>query len=71
MMAIQEDPPLACVQQPLEVDCREFYGPPTTHLVATIEDLTDMLDYTLENAEYMNENNGATANTDVAPPVTG
>ena len=70
MMAIREDPPSACVQQPLEVNYREFYDPPTTHLVATVEDLTDMLDYISENAEYMDEDSGAMANTNAAPPVT-
>jgi hypothetical protein len=32
---------------------REFCVPPTTHLVATVEDLTDMLDYASE--DYMDE----------------
>ena len=31
------------------------YIPPTTHLVDTIEDLTDMLDYASEEAEDMDE----------------
>jgi hypothetical protein len=29
----------------LKADDREIYIPPTTHLVATIDDLTDVLDY--------------------------
>lgn len=38
-----------------EMDHREFYIPPTTHLVATIEDLTDMLDNASEEAEDMDD----------------
>jgi hypothetical protein len=29
----------------LKADDREIYAPPTTHLVATVDDLTDVLDY--------------------------
>ena len=29
----------------LKADDREIYVPPTTHLVATVDDLTDVLDY--------------------------
>ena len=29
----------------LKADDRKIYIPPTTHLVATIDDLTDVLDY--------------------------
>jgi hypothetical protein len=68
MMALRDDPTSACVQQPFGADFREFYVPPTTHLVAAVKDLTNMLDYTSENAEYMDEDSGATANTDAAPP---
>jgi hypothetical protein len=40
-------------------------------LVATIDDLTDMLDYNSENAEYMDEEDVTVANAEVGPPVTG
>jgi hypothetical protein len=32
----------------LKADVREIYVPPTTHLVATVDDLTDVLDYSSE-----------------------
>ena len=72
-MTIQEDLPFAHNHQPFEAYHEEFYIPPTTHLVATVDDLTDMLDYNSENVEYMDEDSGATSSTDVAPPspVTG
>ena len=70
MIAIREDPPSVCVQQPLEACLGEFYVPPTTHLVATVEDLTDMLDYNSENAYSMDENNGATANANSTTLIT-
>ena len=54
-MTIQEDLPSAFNHQPFEEYPKEFCIPPTTHLVATIDDLTDMLDYNLENTEYMDE----------------
>jgi hypothetical protein len=46
-----------------EADCREFCVPPTAHLVATVEDLTDMLDYAFDEADYMDED------LDI-PPIT-
>ena len=69
-MALQEDQPSAHNHQPFKAYDREFYVLPTTHLVATIDDLTDMRDYNLENAEYMDEEDGATTNANIAPPVT-
>ncbi|KAI4994563.1 hypothetical protein ZWY2020_034204, partial [Hordeum vulgare] len=32
---------------------RELYSPPTTHFIATIEDLTDLLDFSSKEAEDM------------------
>jgi hypothetical protein len=46
-----------------EANCREFRVPPTAHLVATVEDLTDMLDYASDEDDYMDED------LDV-PPIT-
>ena len=34
---------------------REFYVPPTTHFIATVDDLTDMLDYASEVLECMDD----------------
>ena len=65
------DQPSAHNHQPFEAYCGEFSVPPTTHLVATVDDFTDMLDYNLENSEYMDDDGGATADTDAGPPVTG
>lgn len=38
-----------------EVDYGDFYDPPTTHFIATVEDLTDALDYASEELEDMDE----------------
>ncbi|KAI4964535.1 hypothetical protein ZWY2020_005535, partial [Hordeum vulgare] len=34
-----------------QADYENLYGPPTTHLVATVDDLTDILDYAFEEVE--------------------
>lgn len=44
-MSISDDKTSVYNQIGLKADNREIYTPPTTHLVATVEDLTDMLDY--------------------------
>ena len=36
----------------------EFYVPPTTHFIATIEDLTDMLDYASKDIDGMDDDAG-------------
>ena len=36
----------------------EFYVPPTTHFIATVEDLTDMLDYASEDIDGMDDDAG-------------
>ena len=50
-MTIQEDMTSSHNHQPFEAYHGEFYVPPTTHLVATIDDLTYMLDYNSEDTE--------------------
>ena len=40
-------------QPGLGAESREFYVPPTTHFIATVEDLIDMLDYDFENIDGM------------------
>lgn len=50
----------------LEAESGEFYDLPTTHLIATVEDLTDMLDYALDdNADDADDESGQ------VPPITG
>lgn len=36
-----------------DADYEDFYDPPTTHLVATVEDLTGILDYSSVEVEDM------------------
>ena len=43
------------IQFGLEADGREFRFPPTTHFIATIEDLTNMLDYGSEDIDGMDD----------------
>ena len=45
-------------QPGLGAESREFYVPPTTHFIATVEDLTDMLDYDSENIDSMDDDAG-------------
>ena len=51
----------------MEADDREFHFPPTTHFIATIEDLTDMLDYDSEDIDGMDDDAGE----EQEPPHTG
>ena len=41
-----------------EADDEEIRGPPTTHLVATVDDLTDMLDFGSEDIDGMDDDAG-------------
>ena len=38
-----------------DADDEEIQSPPTTHLVATVDDLTDMLDYDSEDIDCMDD----------------
>ena len=58
-MKTTDDPTLIHTQVGLEAGQEGFFVPPTTHLVATIEDLMDMLDYASEEAEDMEEEDRA------------
>ena len=42
----------------LEADDGEFRFPPTTHFIATVEDLTDTLDYDSEDIDGMDDDAG-------------
>ena len=46
------------VRQDWDADDEEIRGPPTTHLVATVDDLTDMLDFDSEDIDGMDDNAG-------------
>ena len=56
-------------QPELGAECGEFCVPPTNHLVATVGDLTDMLDYVSEDIDGMD--NDAEADSGHNPPITG
>ena len=47
-----------CAQPGLGAESGEFYILPTTHFIATIEDLTDMLDYDSEDIDGMEDDAG-------------
>ena len=53
----------------LEADDREFRFPPATHYIATVEDLTDMLDYGSEDIDGMDDD--ADEEQGQNPPFTG
>ena len=46
------------VRQDWDADDEEIRRPPTTHLVATIDDLTDMLDFDSEDIDGMDADAG-------------
>ena len=50
-----------------EADDEEFHYPPTTHLIATVDDLTDMLDFDSEDINGMDDDAGE----EEEPPPTG
>ena len=47
-----------------------IFSPPSTHLVATVEDLTDVLAYASEEATDMDEDVGETSETTPPPAIT-
>ena len=42
----------------LGAESGEFYAPTTTHFIATVEDLTDMLNYASEDIDGMDDDAG-------------
>ena len=46
------------VRQDWDADDKEIRRPPTTHLVATVDDLTDMLDFDSEDIDGMDDDAG-------------
>ena len=67
--AITEVSPPNHTQLELGAESREFYVPPTTHLIATVEDLTDMLDYASEDINGMDDDVEAKPGQNL--PITG
>ena len=57
-LVITEEPPPNCAQPGLGAENREFFFPPATHLIATVEDLTDMLDYAPADIDGMDDDAG-------------
>ena len=55
------------VRQDWDAYDEEIRGPPTTHLVATVDDLTDMLDFDSEDIDGMDDDAG----DEQEPPHTG
>ena len=53
----------------LQDDDREFRSPPATHFIATVKDLTDMLDYGSDDIDGMDDDAGEEEAQD--PPFTG
>ena len=50
-----------------EADDEEILSPPTTHLIATVDDLTDMLDFDSEDIDGMDDDAGE----EQEPPLMG
>ena len=50
-----------------EADNEEIRSPPTTHLIATVDDLTDMLNFDSEDIDGMDDDAG----DEQEPPPTG
>ena len=75
MLNSLKNPSLAEDSQPnyirleLGADGGEFCFPPATHFIATVEDLTDELDYDSENIDGMDDNAGEEEAQN--PPFTG
>ena len=58
ILSLAGDPQPNSVRFGLGADDREFYFPPATHFIATVEDLTDMLDYGFEDIDGMDDDTG-------------
>ena len=55
-------------QHRLGAEVGEFYTPPITHLISTVKDLTDMLDYAYEDIDDMDDDVDAERSQN--PPTT-
>ena len=54
-LSLSGDPRPNYVRLEWEADDEEIRSPPTTHLIATVDDLTDMLDFDSEDIEGMDD----------------
>ena len=68
-LAITEVSLLNYAQPGLGAESGGFCIPPTTHFIATVEDLTDVLDYGSEDINGMDDDAGDEQGQD--PPITG
>ena len=68
-LVITEEQCPSYAQPGLGAESGEFYVPPTTHFLATVEDLTDMLDFSYENINGKDDDAGE--EQDENPPFTG
>ena len=57
-LSLSGEPWPDCGQDGWDADGEEIQSPPTTHLVATVDDLTDMLDYDFEDIDDMDDDAG-------------
>ena len=68
-LSLEEDSQPNYVRVELETDDEEFCFPPTTHFIATVDDLTDVLDYGSEDIDGMDDD--ADKEQGQVPPFTG
>ena len=66
-LSLSGDPWPNYVRLEWEADDEEICSPPTTHLIATVDDLTDMLDFDSEDIDSMDDDAGE----EQEPPPTG
>ena len=57
-LSLSGEPWLNYVRLEWDVDDEEIRCPPTTHLVASVDDLTDMLDFDSEDIDGMDDDAG-------------
>ena len=66
-LSLSEDPRPNYVRLEWEADDEEIRSPPTTHLIATVDDLTDMLYFDSEDIDGMDDD----AREEQEPPPKG
>ena len=57
-LSLSGEPWPDCGQEGWDADDEEIQRPPTTHFVATVDDLTDMLDFNFEDIDGMDDDAG-------------
>ena len=68
-LSLAEDSQPNYIRLELGADGGEFFFPPATHFIATVEDLADELDYDSEDIDGMDDDAGE--EEDQNPPFTG